>query len=569
MKSAISLFFIWLVTIASSFTHAQNPKRHFDTKDSLAGFDVTAADKYVKGQGGTPAEIPLIYARLQRDFIKQKFGLAKPAVSQSAFKSVAISTTCVNEDFEQSSAGVITSSSQVSGWVLTNGSHTLTGGNSCNLTGCCPNAPAESEIIDVSNGYIDPVLGVSHGPIYSVFGPYNSVTGRRGTKILRLNSNFNNYSIERASRTISVNQSNYLFNYACMIVMAPGHACCDAGAFMLRVVKEVNDSLLTGMTHTYSAPSTACPNYSCPAVYGPNEQLINVNNSPGIIHTHWATNKIDLSSMMGQAVRIEFISTDCTAGGHFGYSFIDAVCGNSLSPDPLVMVNGQSPSFSQTLIPFCTDSAVLSAPPGFNWIKWSQGAANPVNTLTNTIITYTPGTFTLVSADPYCSSPVRSSFQVVFSQDPQVNASDTLVCKYQQVHLTGSGHHQFHWSTGDTIANIIVQPSITTTYTFSSTDVYGCSGTASLTVTAYNCTGLEGDLSGTVRIFPNPVGTELHIIASFAQSVHVRDIMGRLTMETELNPGENIIQIPPGKSGIYFIETGAGTKSKLIVLPDK
>src|SRR5690242_8318483 len=84
-------------------------------KDSLAGFDAIAAQKYILSSGCTVAEAPVMLVRLQRDFVLQKFGFPKPSLlSQNQWRSVAINTACLNEDFEQSNAAIITSSQQVS-----------------------------------------------------------------------------------------------------------------------------------------------------------------------------------------------------------------------------------------------------------------------------------------------------------------------------------------------------------------------------------------------------------------------------------------------------------------------
>ncbi len=51
------------------------------------------------------------------------------------------------------------------------------------------------------------------------------------------------------------------------------------------------------------------------------------------------------------------------------------------------------------------------------------------------------------------------------------------------VTLTANGAYSYHWSTGANTASITVAPTVTTTYSVSGTDAYGCTGTASQTVT--------------------------------------------------------------------------------------
>lgn len=45
-----------------------------------------------------------------------------------------------------------------------------------------------------------------------------------------------------------------------------------------------------------------------------------------IVYRDWSCVQINLSSLIGQTVTIEFINRDCSQGGHYGYSYIDEFC---------------------------------------------------------------------------------------------------------------------------------------------------------------------------------------------------------------------------------------------------
>lgn len=50
--------------------------------------------------------------------------------------------------------------------------------------------------------------------------------------------------------------------------------------------------------------------------------------APGIVYKDWACAQIDLSTQVGNQVTIEFVTADCGYGGHWGYAYIDSLCGN-------------------------------------------------------------------------------------------------------------------------------------------------------------------------------------------------------------------------------------------------
>ncbi len=47
-----------------------------------------------------------------------------------------------------------------------------------------------------------------------------------------------------------------------------------------------------------------------------------------VFYRTWSCAQMDLSSLIGKKVKIEFIAADCSAGGHFGYAYIGSVCGS-------------------------------------------------------------------------------------------------------------------------------------------------------------------------------------------------------------------------------------------------
>ncbi len=79
--------------------------------------------------------------------------------------------------------------------------------------------------------------------------------------------------------------------------------------------------------------------------------------------SNWIPVSVNMGSLVGHSVTVEFATGDCALGGHFGYAYIDLNCG------AFSIVNGYCPGSTQ---------AVLYGPPGFaNYIWDTAGTGLP------------------------------------------------------------------------------------------------------------------------------------------------------------------------------------------------
>ena len=67
--------------------------------------------------------------------------------------------------------------------------------------------------------------------------------------------------------------------------------------------------------------------------------------------------------------------------------------------------------------------------------------------------------------------------------DPEILYNHLNISLGDSIVLTASGAENYLWSTGETTESIVVNPTTTTTYTVTGTNQYGCSDTASITIT--------------------------------------------------------------------------------------
>jgi len=485
------------MTARMSAQESSRVRYQYFSNDSLKGFDEQAARLSAISEGFLGDEFPVRMNMLKRQYINAKYDLIPHhQPTGPAIPNMQVLPGCVNEDFEASTAGQITTSTQINGWVVTGGSHTLGSQyNSCNLNGCCPNNPTECILITApSTGYIDNTIG-SQYPIYSVFGTdvTNSAAAAaanthiaqpmKGNNFIRVNSNANNYSLSRLSKTFSVTASNSLFQFAFISVFATGHGCCDAGAFKINLFN--GSQAVPCPNFTVSAPSGG--SYGCPGGSGtPNYYVTNSNttytygtnggSNGSYIYNRWQINSIDLTPYIGQNITIDIVTSDCTAGGHYGYIYFDAQCG----PMTIIGNGTEFPADSTNVkVPTCgAAGATITAQAGLGPYSWigpgvpssygtpsytnqvyvsnisatytlqmnPAGSCNPISKIVTTTVTPAPllaasvvqaqcgGTMAVVSVTPSGSAAVPSL--LTWSPSPLSLNTSTTVGNYQ---IPGSG----------------------------------------------------------------------------------------------------------------------------------
>jgi len=125
------------------------------------------------------------------------------------------------------------------------------------------------------------------------------------------------------------------------------------------------------------------------------------------------------------------------------------------------------------------DSVTLTASGGDTYL-WNTGET----TESITVSPFNTTIYTVIVSDQFTSD--TDDVSVTVNPLPVVSAGDDVtINEGESVTLYGSGGNTYLWSTGDTNANISVSPTVTTTYTISTT-INGCSDTDEVTVTVNN-----------------------------------------------------------------------------------
>ncbi len=138
------------------------------------------------------------------------------------------------------------------------------------------------------------------------------------SKSLRLGNKGVKYGKESVAKVITVTNSNKMltFSYA-MVVQNPGHGVNQDPSFRLNIIDATNPANnynnlvhLGGLGINYITSS---------------HPLLKTHHGD-IRYKDWACVSVDLSSLIGKTIIIEFENRDCWAGGHWGYSYLDNIC---------------------------------------------------------------------------------------------------------------------------------------------------------------------------------------------------------------------------------------------------
>ena len=143
----------------------------------------------------------------------------------------------------------------------------------------------------------------------------------------------------------------------------------------------------------------------------------------------------------------------------------------TVNPTPNVSISGGTA--------VCTGSSATLTASGAVSYRWNTGASAPSITVTPDLST----TYTVIGTNAYgCSA--TTAVTVTVNPLPNVGISGgTAVCTGSSTTLTASGAVSYRWNTGASAPSITVTPALSTTYTVTGTDAYGCSATAAVTVT--------------------------------------------------------------------------------------
>ena len=158
---------------------------------------------------------------------------------------------------------------------------------------------------------LDPIISVASPP----FNLQRTAPGTTGTQSLRLGNDQPGYSAEGVAKRFVVSPANAKFYFQYAIVMDRSHSNTDGSINGTEVFFIAEATDMSGNTIDKIVD-----------VGNPSNPFINSVNNGSTYYRDWRCAYLDLSSHIGQEVVIMLINSDCSAGGHNGYTYIDDVC---------------------------------------------------------------------------------------------------------------------------------------------------------------------------------------------------------------------------------------------------
>lgn len=130
--------------------------------------------------------------------------------------------------------------------------------------------------------------------------------------IIRLGNNRVSYFSEKLSYTFKVTEENKYFTYSYALVLddAKGH---KGRPYFYADVRDQDNQIVPCSDIKYTADQT---------IY---TDLI---ESGSVFYKDWTNQTVDLSSHIDEEVTVNFITSDCDQGGHYGYAYLDLSCSN-------------------------------------------------------------------------------------------------------------------------------------------------------------------------------------------------------------------------------------------------
>jgi hypothetical protein len=149
------------------------------------------------------------------------------------------------------------------------------------------------------------------------FSMSKTAPGSSGTQSIRLGNDQPGYGAEGIAKRFVVTPANakYYFQYAMVMDKSHSNPNGSANGSEVFFIAEAVD--MTGVTVDKMVDIAA-----------PSNPFINATNSPEGVkyYRDWRCTYLDLSSHIGKEVVIMFINSDCSAGAHRGYTYIDDTC---------------------------------------------------------------------------------------------------------------------------------------------------------------------------------------------------------------------------------------------------
>src|SRR5687767_1670649 len=314
-------------------------------------------------------------------------------------------------------------------WFCQSGQVSATGGSNTITWFSSGPIPGKHTIIDATTSGTDyygsfPELCPNGSGFSVILG--NTGTGREADGVSYT------YTIPADATVFSI-----FYHYA-VVLQNPNHSPEEQPRFRARIVDLSTNLPLPCVTFDFTA-SSSLPGF------------VQSRIDPTVLYKDWTPITLNLSAYAGRTILLEFITSDCTLGGHFGYAYLDVntACNG--------VISGSTICIGDT-------SLTLTAPFGFQSYTWYSDVSYSTVISTSQSITLTPppsvGSVFPVVVIPYpgfgCTDTLFAT--ITISPRPVSDAgADVIVCQGQQAQIGAPPliGHTYLWSPSAQVSNPI------------------------------------------------------------------------------------------------------------------
>jgi hypothetical protein len=236
-------------------------------------------------------------------------------------------------------------------------------------------------------------------------------------------------------------------------------------------------------------------------------------------------------------------------------------CSSARLPVTFSVVSGVTVTALGSHTAVCSGNNVTLTANGATNYTWSPAigiAPDPFNAVvlaSPTVFT----SYTVVGTVPGCTAVGTATYNLTVLQGPTLTISPSqTVIAGSILTLTTGGAFTCSWSPGGSNnTTILISPLVTTVYTVTGTNSFGCKSSITTTVYVGNVGLKEYGTDAGLLLFPNPANDELNI--EFSQGVktnekiniEILDVFGKKILMTDLSKTKIDVRLLP--EGIYFI----------------
>jgi N-acetylneuraminic acid mutarotase len=209
----------------------------------------------------------------------------------------------------------------------------------------------------------------------------------------------------------------------------------------------------------------------------------------------------------------------------------------------------------------CEGKSIVLTASGANTYTWNTGANSssiapgPVS-----------GTVYLVNATSgACTASASQVVSVLPSPALSIVYSNPVLCTGDTATIMASGADLYSWDDGSTLPVIVINPSVTTSYTLTGMNLNGCNSVSVITQQVSDCTGIPQPVSTevSIRVFPNPNQGHVTITSSlFPENARLElyNYLGQLIYSESIAGTEAHLNFEDAARGMYTLRVSAQGK---------